>query len=51
MFALRDFIKFLFLSGKILSTISTLSLGYSALLKDVRIFWNIFLCINLSAAS
>lgn len=43
MFVLHDFIKFLFLSGKIVSTLLTLSLGYSALLKDVRILWNMFL--------
>lgn len=42
MFVLHVFIEFLFLSGKIVSTLLTLSLGYSALLKDVRIFWNFF---------
>lgn len=44
MFVLYDFIKFLFLSGRIVSTLLTLSLRYMkvGLLKDVRIFWNIF---------
>lgn len=38
MFMLHDFIKFLFLSRKIVSTFLILSLGYSTLLKDMRIF-------------
>lgn len=38
MFVLHDSVTFLFLSGRIVSTPLTLYLGYSALLKDERIF-------------